>query len=106
MIGKYFLSQGEFIPVKILQIDFKAKDSLASPYQASIFGGDIKVILDNKKDLHLLSSMFRVTMKPLGTKASKYHPGTGLAVIQGNRESIIKRVWLYIGGVIVRETGF
>ncbi len=106
MTGNYFLNQGNSLPIKVSQIDLIAKDSLVSPYQASIFGGEVKVVLDKNKKLHLLSAMFKVTMEPLGQKAKKYYPGTGQAIIKGQRESIVKRFWVYIGGVIMRETGF
>ncbi len=96
------------LKAKIIKIDSVSSEQLYAPYQASVYGGDIPVAEKptEEKKYELTESMYRVFIKPSAKMPPMQHITRGIALIQGQRESYMYRIWRAVSAVLVRESGF
>jgi len=93
------------IKAKIIDIDTAATEELSSPYQASIYGGELAVYPD-EDILQLKDAVYRVELEPVNKTRVFTHMLRGNVVIFGKRQSYAARIWRLVGAVFVRESGF
>ena len=107
--------QAQFIPddpmrpksyAQIAEIRQVDEETLAIPYLASVFGGNIPV--RENKDGRLLpqSAIYRVRLKPNDNHLQYNQVVKGLIHVQGDPQSLIGRVRDVIMAILVREMGF
>lgn len=94
------------LKLKVTGIDPAAIENLASPYLASIYGGEIAVTLSEDKKLVVQEALYRITLEPINNIPLLSHVVTGEVVIKGKRESFAKRLWLLLSAILIRESGF
>ncbi len=97
------------VKLKVVEIDEAATDELASPYLASVYGGDIAVTPDksqNQNKLQVNEALYRVKLLPTQQEPLLTHIVTGKVVIEGKKQSYAHRLWLAISAVLIRESGF
>lgn len=94
------------VKLRIIGIDPAATEDLASPYLASIYGGDIAVTKGEKDKLQVQEALYRVKLAPIGKEPVLSHIVTGEVVIKGKHESYAKQLWLLVSATLIRESGF
>lgn len=92
-------------PAKIKEIDKISTKVFTQPYLASIFGGDIPVLKNDKNEIVPATAIYRVLLQPQQPLAIKaVTPGTiGLAK---KSRSILARMWNAVSYIVIRESGF
>jgi len=80
--------------------------TLAIPYLASVFGGNIPVREDADGNLLPETAMYRVTLTPQGNQFFDNQVIKGIVHIQGNPRSLLERIRNFVMSVLIREMGF
>lgn len=96
---------GAPLAARVVRIERANTASLAEPYLASRFGGDIPVREQKQGEFVPETSVYRVTLAPAGPVAAPSRVLRGRVVLSGTAESLALRAWRRILAVAVRETG-
>lgn len=107
----FFLSTVPNTPaldLKLLSHSISRADSLEEPYLASLYGGSLSVNTPGPKNklLPLKQSVFPFIFRVTTTSSFPPYEQRGVVVIEGKRESIIKRFYLHALSLFVRESTF
>ncbi len=92
--------------IQVTSIDTASSRSLSEPYLASVHGGPIAVRIDQDDLLIPENPVYRVRAIPEFTEAAPEHILRGTIRIEGDRQSIIGRVWRSVLAILIRESGF
>jgi len=113
--GHFYMENRDMRPVNCMvrEIDPTGSRTLASPYLASIYGGEIPVKAENRNTLASPQSLYRVILTPerqiLGDREIfQIVRGTVriAARSEGKAQSLLYRCWLRIFAVLIRESSF
>jgi len=107
MTGSFIADDGvlELAKVRLASINRAADRRLSIPILAEPHGGRIEAVVDDKKAIYSHEAMFSVRLA-LDSGETVGHLLRGVAVIDGEPESILFRLLRRIGQVLMRESGF
>ncbi len=107
MTGSFIADDGvhELTRVRVEGVSRAADRRLSLPLLAEPFGGPIEAVIDEKKAVYSHEAMFSVRMV-LESDETVAHLLRGVAIIEGDPQSIAMRVLRRIGRVLAQEIGF
>lgn len=79
---------------------------LASPYLASVYGGDVPVRKDDKGRLRPETSVYRVRLTVMAPASAADQAVIGHVLLDGQPSSLARRIWDHTVAVLLRESGF
>ncbi len=88
---------------EIESMSMRAMDAL---YSASLFGGDVAVRENDKKELLPVISVYKIRLKLSEPVDDLQHVRRGTVVLEGTPESLVKRVQKATYALFRRESGF
>ena len=89
--------------IEIHQVD---EETLAIPYLASVFGGNIPVREDKDGRLIPETAIYRVKLEPKDDLSRYNQVVRGLIHVHGNPQSFIERISDFVMPTLIREMGF
>ena len=106
--GRFFPENPDESPVDatIIEIDSANTTVLNEPMLASIYGGDVPVILSPDGILKTHETVYKVILKPDKNGAALKSITRGTLKLVAERESILKRTWRLVTSVLIRESSF
>lgn len=79
---------------------------LDQPYQASVFGGAIAVRQDDEGHLVPESAVYRIQLQPTDANSVLLRASRGIAQIEGEPQSILRRAYKVIASAVIRGSAF
>ncbi len=106
--GRFYMNNRKNAPVgfTVAEIDSTSINVLKEPGLASIYGGDIAVRKDETGELVSHKTHYRILLEPDGEIEMPAQKIYGHVQIKGKRQSLIKKIWIRIYGLFIRESGF
>ena len=106
--GIFYMNNRSHNPAgfSVSNIDTAGTGTLEEPGLASIYGGSIPVKKGNGGELISHKSLYRIILEPdlkMDVPEQKVY---GTVRVKGERISFIKRVWIRIHAILIRESGF
>jgi putative peptide zinc metalloprotease protein len=93
-------------PVEITQVDATALPYLPYPELASDYGGPIAARAVDDGVLRPEQAIYRVSLHPVNPVDTPKQRRTGVIQLEGKVRSLAETLFLHIGAVLVRESGF
>ena len=103
-----FIPEGAERPrvhAQVIEIRDADESSFTVPYLASLYGGDIAVREDARHKLTPDTSVYRITLRLLGSPPRWNQAVRGTVLVQGPRISVAQRVWERGVRILIRESG-
>jgi len=93
-------------PVSVTHISDVNVRELDDLYLASVYGGPIGVRSGANGELLTVDSLYRVSLESPRQQMSLTHPQKGTVRLAADAQSLLYRLWLQTGMLLVRESGF
>lgn len=94
------------VKLTLASVEKAASVSLDSPYQASVYGGDLPVRPDRDGRLVPEIALYRLELVAVDQDIQPGQVTRGWVTLEGNRRTLIGRLMRLVVGTIVRESGF
>jgi len=104
----FFMENSGEAPIKctVSAIDITGARSLEEPYLASLYGGAIAVRTPAANEMIIEQSLYRIILATEDDVKRSAQVMRGSVVINGRSQSLLKRAWMQIVTVLIRESGF
>lgn len=96
---------GEPIEVRVVTIDQSRTKKMTTPYLISTYGGDIEVLQDGQGNYIPQQTLYRVVLSLTKNNHIYTHEIKGNVIILGEPTVIIRKIWLAVNKVLIRESG-
>ncbi len=106
--GYFYPERGNFpvIEVEVKEIESMSIRAMDALYSASLFGGDVAVRENDKKELLPVISVYKIRLKLSEPVDDLQRVRRGTVVLEGTAESLVKRVQKIAYALFRRESGF
>ncbi len=106
--GYFHPERGNFpvLAVEIKEIERMSMRAMDALYSASLFGGDVAVRENDKKELLPVISVYKIRLKLSQSIDDLQRVRRGTVVLEGKVESFVKRVQMQVYALFRRESGF
>ena len=94
------------LDVRLISIDQVNTSTLDEPYLASVYDGPVPVNRSDSGELVSDTSLFRLHLALQSTRSGVPQITRGTVLLDGEPESLLRRIWQFVSAVLVRESGF
>lgn len=107
-VGRFYPEDPDapFVPVTVKEIDRANVEVLDEPYSASVYGGGVAVHRNDKNQLTVHESLYRVRLLPDADIGNPPRVTRGTVRLHVESRSLVSRLWRLVNAVFVRESGF
>jgi putative peptide zinc metalloprotease protein len=107
-MGRFYPERSElpFVPGVLQELEMTHTEVLEAPYLASVYGGGVPVRRTGDGSLLSEETVYRFVLRPQGEIDFPAQVLRGTVRLDGEPASLVKRMWLAIARVVIRESEF